>query len=326
VKLNPRLVTRFQKATTDLDVVKAFRGLGCKGRATAFLDSWFAGEDLSAARSAAAEVSCHHPSDPASASARWLEDMEIELRRVDALGTPTYFVDGIRRAGYQEDGVVMDLIDRELSQAGALVKKGVKPDEVLGFMTSHGFSRSFLATEETPVHWGVVPDLAGKLPSGGSPEGSPPVLVYWMFHSPFCRNLQPHLLNLGHRKPKLSITVEPLSSSVADLSEAVGYICAARRGLALPMLQALASKDKLDRDELVTVASQLGMDRGPFVSCLDSPASLRLAKSIRSEAKALHIKGAPAVFVGKHRVTVPSGLDYYSLLAALEEAKPMRPR
>ena len=251
------------------------------------------------------------------------ERLEIEIRRIDAIGTPVYFVNGIRRAGYQDDEELKALIMQEMAAAEALIGKGVLPQDVYGFLTSHGFSRSFLQPEVPGVHYGDVPDIDGLVSGAGSAKKDSRLLVYWRFHSAFCHNLLPHLLRLKAKRPRLSITVKPLILPDDDLDEAIAYLCAADKGLAVPMLQALAAVpgNPADRDSLVSTGRGLGVEPGAFASCMEDPAVQRLARSLRSEATAQGIKGAPVVFVGRRRVSIPSGLDYYSLLAAVEESQ-----
>ena len=252
-----------------------------------------------------------------------LERLEIEIRRIDAVGTPVYFVNGLRRAGYQDDEELKGLIMQEMAAAEALIGKGVLPQDVYGFLTSHGFSRSFLQPEVPGVHYGDVPDIDGLVSGTGLAKKGSRLLVYWRFHSAFCHNLLPHLLRLKAKRPRLSITVKPLILPDDDLDEAIAYLCAADKGLAVPMLQALAEVpgNPADRDSLVSIGRGLGVEPGAFASCMEAPAVQRLARSLRSEATAQGVKGAPVVFVGKRRVSIPSGLDYYSLLAAVEESQ-----
>ena len=77
------------------------------------------------------------------------------------------------------------------------------------------------------------------------------------------------------------------------------------------------------RDNLLSYADQVGVDRVTLAACLDSKASLPLVDAGANEGKRLGIQSTPTCFInGRMLVGYPSAEAYYTAVdAALKVAK-----
>jgi len=77
------------------------------------------------------------------------------------------------------------------------------------------------------------------------------------------------------------------------------------------------------RDNLLSYADQVGVDRVTLAACLDSKASLSLVDAGANEGKRLGIQSTPTCFInGRMLVGYPSAEAYYTAVdAALKVAK-----
>jgi protein-disulfide isomerase len=316
VKLNPSF-----RDPKSLEVADAAWAAGRVGRLVTFLDLWFTNGDLDAAVAAACgdlPDGCPREGVGTPAFQERLTRRRLEALSLPAIGTPTLFVNGLRRKGTLPDRELDALLLREEKAAGDLAGRGMPVGQVHDFLTSRGYSHAFLAPERLPLSTGDLMRL------GGGEKADVDVVAFVDFRSPFCRNLWRHLLRFqADHEAQAAVWLAPLVTLRDEGSEkgAAAAVCAQRFGAAHLVAEALFQLDGESALETLTA----GGGREPFghpafQECLADPATKRTVSSLRARAESLRIPGAPVVFMDGHRVVPPAGLDYYSLTAALRQA------
>jgi protein-disulfide isomerase len=64
------------------------------------------------------------------------------------------------------------------------------------------------------------------------------------------------------------------------------------------------------------MAAKLGVVPGKFKPCLNAPPTRAAVQGWQQSIAKAGITGTPTVFIDGHRVRSPTGLDFFSLLAA----------
>ncbi|MDQ6524672.1 Na+/H+ antiporter NhaA [Nocardioides sp. LHD-245] len=153
------------------------------------------------------------------------------------------------------------------------------------------------------------------------PVDAPLTLVEYLdFECPFCaratgaaREVREHFGDRLRYVPRhLPLDVHPHAVLAGVAAEAAG-----RQDRYWDMHELLFTRqDRLERDDLVGYAEQLGLDVERFVADLDDPALVAHLERDLASAGASGVRGTPTFFVGERRHQGP--YDARSLIAALE--------
>ncbi|HVY46560.1 MAG TPA: thioredoxin domain-containing protein, partial [Minicystis sp.] len=113
---------------------------------------------------------------------------------VEAQGTPTFFINGRKLVGAQPIEKFRAIIDDEIAHAADVVKRGVPASRVYDELTKAGKS----APEPNRL---AVPAPTAANPSRGPANAPVVVQVFSDFQCPFCKRLEPTLLDLEKAFP-----------------------------------------------------------------------------------------------------------------------------
>ena len=246
-----------------------------------------------------------------------LEEVKLEAVQVMAVGTPVLFVNGLRRAGFVETEELEKLIEIELALALSLAAKGLEQEQVYEFLTGHGHIVPMLDAVQRRV------DGDASLRFGAA-KGAPEVVVFWDYGSPFARNLWPHLERLLKRVDgRLTIYLKLLPGE-GDTLTARGAVCAGAAGRVAQGHARLLElgRSPISEEAILAVLGTAGLSPQDSATCLAGAGADRLLAAHQSLAHSLGVRKAPAVFINGHRVKTPTGLDFYTLYAAVMQLPP----
>jgi protein-disulfide isomerase len=138
------------------------------------------------------------------------------------------------------------------------------------------------------------------------------MVVYNDFQCPACRELNEQLRSLRgsskveivHRQYPLDSACNPWVSRTKHpgaCMQARAAVCAGRLGRYDTFSDRLFDRGSIGIDELIGLATSVGIDSALFSSCLASADSAaQLAQDVRT-AKAQQVRGTPTIFVGEVR-------------------------
>jgi len=160
------------------------------------------------------------------------------------------------------------------------------------------------------------------LPVRGEPTAPVVIMVFSDFECSDCARLEPMLEALRKQFPKdvqvifkhSPLPVHPLAPLAHEAA-----IEAGRQGKFWEMHDLLfASQPKLQRDDLVGYAKQLGLNVAEFTQALDDHRHRAAVERDLAEARALGVTGTPALYVnGRRAMGVPPEAQLTSLVRSL---------
>jgi protein-disulfide isomerase len=157
-------------------------------------------------------------------------------------------------------------------------------------------------------------------PTKGSKD-APVAIVEWAdFQCPYCGAAAPVIDKLPEQYPsnvRLVFKNYPLASHEHSEIAARGAVAAGKQGKFWEMHHALFGNQEsgLDRDVVLRLAKEIGLDEKKFVSDLDSEATADAVNRDRKQGEKLELKGTPMIYInGRH-----FELEQFNLLEDLNE-------
>ena len=287
-----------------------------------FLDAWFSsGQDVGSRLERAARKAAIDCSDTTALKEKFdpvIRRTKIDAVKVEAVGTPVSYVNGVRKSAVVSDEEMAKLVEAELSLAVALLDKGLRPELLYPFIISRAHTVPLLETVSESF-----PPLDDALMLGRK-DATVKLLVFWDYASPFCRNLWLHLSAIRQRYPEeiaLYFKMLPAQELRHSSLAAVAAACAGEKGLfsAYHVQLMTAGKENYQKEWLEELAEQMGIEKGGFTTCMLQTAPDTFLSVHREQARQAGVDGAPALFANGHRVRAPAGLDFYSIMASIEQ-------
>ncbi|HET9933901.1 MAG TPA: thioredoxin domain-containing protein [Polyangiaceae bacterium] len=217
-----------------------------------------------------------------------------------ANGTPHFFVNGVRLVGAQPLEKFRELIDAELAKARALKSSGVASKDVYAEVMKG-------ATPPPPPQTKEVPAPDATTPVRGNARARVTMQVFSDFQCPFCRRVNPTLAELEREFGKdlrIAFRHEPLPfHEHAELAAEAAQEAFAQKGSAGFFAyhdRLFAAQDDaggLERENLESIAKEVGLDLTRFRAALDSHRhadKVRADLEIASKAK---ISGTPGFVI-----------------------------
>jgi protein-disulfide isomerase len=247
-----------------------------------------------------------------------------------ARATPTFFVNGRKLVGAQPVAALKALVDEELARAGALVKQGVRPEDVYARIVEKGATAPvMIAAPGQPAPAAAGP--AGKIAVRGDdpvkgPSAAPVTVVLFSdFQCPFCARVEPTLKQLAQAYPKdvriawkhLPLPFHPNALPAAKAAEA-----ARAQGKFWEMHDKLFEGQQALSDEAyLRAAKELGLDRARFKKDLASEAATRRISEDGALGAANGATGTPTLFVNCRKIVGAQPLEAFKKLVDEELAK-----
>jgi len=186
--------------------------------------------------------------------------------------------------------------------------------------------------------------VRGNEPVYGDPNATYTLVEYADYECPFCGRVSPQLKELVELHPDVKVIFKnyPLSSECNSnvphamhenaCEAAAAGICAGEQGEFWAMNAAMfANQDYLSRDDLVFMATDLGLDRTAFTACIDDPATMDKVKADIADGKKGGVDSTPyMVLSGVHPTDEWIAMEYavegaHVLLTSVKEGIELPP-
>jgi len=251
------------------------------------------------------------------------QDMKVGTA-AGANGTPTFFINGRELVGAQEASAFEKIIDDEIKEADALIKKGTPLKDVY----TKRIETAALAPAPSPSPSGAPDDQGGKFdvqvgdaPVKG-PASAPITVVAWSdFQCPFCSRAVPTVRQVEEAyKGKVRIAFKQFPLPFHDKAHlaAEAALAANEQGKFWQMHDKLfANQQALDRPALEKYAQELGLDMAKFKAALDSGKFKDKVDAEDKEGAAFGVTGTPTFFINGTRLV--GAQPFESFKAAIDK-------
>jgi len=251
------------------------------------------------------------------------QDMKVGTA-AGASGTPTFFINGRQLVGAQPADAFQKIIDDEIKEADALLKKGTPLKDVY----TKRIETAALAAPPAPSGGGAPDDQGGKFdvhvgdaPVKG-PASAPVTLVAWSdFQCPFCSRAVPTVRQVEEAyKGKVRIAFKQFPLPFHDKAHlaAEAALAANEQGKFWQMHDKLfANQQALDRPSLEKYAQELGLDMAKFKAALDSGKFKDKVDAEDKEGAAFGVTGTPTFFINGTRLV--GAQPFESFKAAIDK-------
>src|SRR5450631_56171 len=250
------------------------------------------------------------------------QDMKVGTA-AGANGTPTFFINGRQLVGAQEASAFEKIIDDEIKEADALIKKGTPLRDIY---TKRIETAALAAPAPSPS---AAPDdqggkfdvHVGDAPVKG-PASAPITLVAWSdFQCPFCSRAVPTVRQVEDAyKGKVRIAFKQFPLPFHDKAHlaAEAALAANEQGKFWQMHDKLfANQQALDRPSLEKYAQELGLDMAKFKAALDSGKFKDKVDAEDKEGAAFGVTGTPTFFINGTRLV--GAQPFESFKAAIDK-------
>ena len=250
------------------------------------------------------------------------QDMKVGTA-AGANGTPTFFINGRQLVGAQPAEAFEKIIDDEIKEADALLKKGTPLKDVY---TKRIETAALAAPAPSPA--GAPDDQGGKFdvhvgdaPVKG-PASAPVTVVAWSdFQCPFCSRAVPTVRQIEDAyKGKVRIAFKQFPLPFHDKAHlaAEAALAANEQGKFWQMHDKLfANQQALDRPSLEKYAQELGLDMAKFKAALDSGKFKDKVDAEDKEGAAFGVTGTPTFFINGTRLV--GAQPFESFKAAIDK-------
>jgi protein-disulfide isomerase len=226
-----------------------------------------------------------------------IENDKTAAEDIDALGTPAFFVNGRRLTGAQPFEKFRELIDEEIANAEAQLKRGVPAARLYETLQKSAQAKP------PPEKIQVLPPTKDN-PGRGPLNAKVVIQQFSDFQCPFCQRVQPTLRELEKAFPgqiRIVWRNMPLAfhADAALAAEAAieAYRQKGDKGFWSIHDALFADQSKLERADLDQIAAQLGLDMSRFAQALDNRVHRPLVEADSKAARDAKISGTPAFVI-----------------------------
>ena len=241
------------------------------------------------------------------------EDQKIATQ-VGATGTPTFYINGREIVGAQEASAFEKIIDDEIKEADALIKRGTPLKDVYTKrIATAALAPAPSAAPAAPE--GKQDVKVGDAPVKG-PASAPVTLVAFSdFQCPFCSRAVPTLKEVETAYAgKIRIAFKQLPLPFHDKAHlaAEAALAANEQGKFWQYHDKLfANQQALDRPALEKYAEELGLDMGKFKKALDSGKFKDKVDAEAKEGAAVGATGTPTFFINGTKLVGAQPVDAF---------------
>jgi protein-disulfide isomerase len=245
------------------------------------------------------------------------EDQKIATQ-VGATGTPTFYINGHELVGAQESSAFEKIIDEEIKEADALLKKGTPLKDVYSKRIETAALTAPAAPSAPAAPEGKQDIKLGDAPVMG-PASAPVTLVAFSdFQCPFCSRAVPTLKEIEDQyKGKLKVAFKQMPLPFHDKAHlaAEAALAANEQGKFWQYHDKLfANQQALDRPSLEKYAEELGLNMTKFKSALDSGKFKDKVDSDAKEGAAVGATGTPTFFINGTKLVGAQPADAFKTL------------
>jgi protein-disulfide isomerase len=240
--------------------------------------------------------------DPATE--KMVADDQTLAGSVGANGTPTFFINGRELSGAQPFPAFQAIIDEEIKKADALIKEGIKPDQLYEKLVEQNASTAAAAPAAAAA--APTPPARAEIAVGDSPTKGPAkapitIIEFSEFQCPFCSRALPTLKQVEDTyKNKVRIAFKhlplPFHNNAQIAAEA--SMAAHEQGKFWEYHDKLfANQQQLDRPSLERYAQELGLNMTKFKAALDSGKFKKKVEDDARIANSVGATGTPTFFI-----------------------------
>jgi protein-disulfide isomerase len=228
-------------------------------------------------------------------------------KRVGALGTPTFFINGLRLAGAQPIDSFRKLIDPELEKAAAKVAAGTRKERVYSELSRENYSAPTPKPEPTarPAEDSV---RVHNVPIGASPVSGPAtapvtIVIFSDYQCPFCKRAEKTLATLRETfgdKLRFVWKDQPLAFHARAIPALeLAHEGRRQRGDAgfWKVHDLLMDSPRLEDDDLKRIAREANLDVAKAMAAVERRAHWSSTSDDAQLAKKLHVTGTPRFFI-----------------------------
>ena len=244
--------------------------------------------------------------------------------QLGANGTPAFFINGRLLSGAQPIDNFRTLINEELPKAEALVKSGIKPNQVYASIIEKGATTKPAAQQQPQQQQAAAVrkvDAPDTSPSFG-PKHAKVTIVEWSdFECPFCGRVVPTLAKIKEtygKDVRVVFRHQPLPFHPNAKPAAEAAMAAHEQGKFWEFHDKLFSNQKsLDRATFEKYAQELKLDMNKFKAALDSGKYRALIDADSAAGSAVGANGTPTFFVNGR--TLVGAQPFEAFKAAIDE-------
>jgi protein-disulfide isomerase len=231
-------------------------------------------------------------------------------RRMGAMGTPAFFINGRFLSGAQPVVKFKEIIDEELKQTEALLKRGVPRNRLYSALIQKGLTQKPEEKQPEQKEPRKVrrpdPNAVYKVPVGKSASKGPAdalvtIVEFSDFQCPFSNRANPtveQILNTYGRDVRAVFKQNPLPFHSDAMPAAEAALAAGNQGKFWEMHDKLfANQRALKRENLEKYAAELKLNLAKFKAALDGKVGQAEIQEDQKLARSLGASGTPSFFI-----------------------------
>ncbi len=231
-------------------------------------------------------------------------------RRMGAMGTPAFFINGRFLSGAQPLQKFKEIIDEEVKAAEELVKGGTPRNRVYASLIRNGLTRKPDEKKddaETPKKVrrpdpkAVYKVPAGKSASKGPADALVTIVEFSEFQCPFCNRVNPtikQIMDTYGKDVRVVFKHNPLPFHKDAMPAAQATLAARDQGKFWQMHDKLfANQRELKRENLEKYAGEIKLNMGRFKAALDNNTHKAEIEQDQKLARSLGASGTPSFFI-----------------------------
>ena len=155
--------------------------------------------------------------------------------------------------------------------------------------------------QKAAVKYASVLFNASSSPVMGNPNGKITLVEFFDYQCPYCKRTSPLLNELIKTTPDLRVVMKewPILSEGSALAARAALAAQQQNKYAALHNAFMADKVQLNKDEILTIAKQNGLDVTKLETAMNSPTVMNELKSNLMLATALGFSGTPAFIIAK---------------------------
>ena len=236
------------------------------------------------------------------------EDQGV-AERLGARGTPSFFINGKSLRGAQPKEAFKAVIDKEIENANAVLKRGVKPHDLYAELTKDGKDKADAPPAAPPA--GPRPGepdpntvykaAIGDAPLKGAKNAKVTIVEFSDFQCPFCSRVEPTITKIVEEyKNDVRVAFKqlplPFHNNAHLAAEAA--LAAKAQGKFWEMHAKLfANQQALERPSLEKYAEEIGLNVDKFKADLDSGKWKQKVDQEQAEGNKIGARGTPSFFI-----------------------------
>jgi len=253
--------------------------------------------------------------------------------KLDARGTPAFFINGRFLSGAQPVDKFKEIIDDELKRADKLIKSGVAKKDVYSALTKNALTeKSADKAAAAPQQARKQPDPkavykvpVGDAPVKGSADAYVTIVEFSDFQCPFCSRVEATMKQVVEtygKDVRVAFKQNPLPFHNNAGIAAEASLAAHDQGKFWEMHEKLfANQNGLEREKLEGYAKDLGLNAAKFKDSLDSNKHKASIDADQKLARDLGASGTPSFFVNGRSLRGAQPFDAFKTLIDEELAK-----